>query len=80
MNEPTNKDRAERADHVLRLYAELEGSEAYEDDSEALFTDLLADLQHWAWLNDLDYGYFEPLSRTHFHEELKEERDVHSNV
>ena len=73
MNEPTNKDRAERADHILRLYAELEGSEAYEDDSAALLTDLLADLMHWAEEEELDFQDQLESAKGHYEAEVNGE-------
>jgi hypothetical protein len=72
-NEEGNKARVERADHVLRLYAEIEGSEAYEDDAEALLTDLLADLMHWADANNHDFTDRLSMAITHHAAEVNGE-------
>ena len=65
-NKSANENRVDRADHVLRLYAEIEGSEAYEDDAESLLCDLLTDLRHWADANGLDIYRGLDMSYTHY--------------
>ena len=62
-------ERVQRADKVLRLYAEIEGSEAYEDDAEALLCDLLADLRHWAHENYIDFHSRNAMAEVHYQEE-----------
>ena len=73
IGEIANLGRAERADQALRLYAEIEGSEAYEDDAESLLCDLLTDLRHWADENDIDFYGRLNLSYAHYVAERKGE-------
>lgn len=65
MAEPTNEERAARADAALELYCRLTGSS--EDDTRLV--DLLTDLRHWAARNWHDFDNANFLSEIHFNHE-----------
>jgi hypothetical protein len=71
MSEPTNFDRAKRAAYAVESYAEANGLER--EDPETNLTDLMADLLHMCRFEGWDhYDLFERAKR-HFWEEVIEE-------
>jgi hypothetical protein len=70
LSEPSNPDRLARADAVVDLYRQLAGLE--NDSDDALLSDLLADLMHWAHREGHDFAARARLAEMHFEEEQAE--------
>jgi len=66
-----------RANLATHAFEETEGGEfdsAYKDDPQALLTDLLADLKHWADANGLDFYQHLEAAHMHYSAEVADER------
>jgi hypothetical protein len=75
MIEPTNKDRAARAEKVLIAYAHLEGRMdelAGYRLAETLLSDLLADFMHLADRKKMDFKNCLDVAQMHFDAEIAE--------
>lgn len=65
MAEPTNEERAARAEAALELYCRITGDS--EDDT--MLADLLTDLRHWAARDGHDFDNANFISEIHFNHE-----------
>ena len=68
-DEPTIKDRADRAEAALAYFFELE-----QGDPGAAVTDALADLRHFCDRHSLCFGDLDRTAYSHYLAELEEER------
>lgn len=64
MNDLTNTERAQRAQHSISIYGD--------DIDESNLIDFLADAMHWCRQNDEDFEWCLRLARTHFEAEISE--------
>jgi len=69
--DPTNRNRAEWAALAVRRFAEITGSDLYE---EAIM-DLLVDLRHLCSRESLDWEYILHKANLHYREEVLGARD-----
>lgn len=69
MNDPTNTDRAMWAQAAVNAFAEVTRMDTAGEDAETILGDLLADLRHWALLNDIDYAKVDAGAQENFEHE-----------
>jgi len=68
---PTNRNRTEWAALAVRRFAEITGSDLYDD----AITDLLVDLRHLCSRENLDWEYILHKANLHYREEVLGARD-----
>lgn len=69
--DPTNEERAERADTLLDAYIEVSGLES--EGIESVVNDLLTDLMHLCHERGISFGYRVLMAETNFEAETSEE-------